>query len=167
MSSTEKIRNAISKYLPFKAFVPLVYAICLVCVLLWIAALPLVFLYDAGLCLIAWSVLPGNGKDIIVVRDGMPNALFDNEVLPLVKNRAFFLNYDDRKNWSRLSLAVLLFRAFGPRPVPLSFLARCLPAVVLVRRFKLPRHFSFGPLIQDKQTKMQNLRLLLGESVPD
>jgi hypothetical protein len=167
MFSTEKIREAISKYLPFRAFILLVYVISFACILLWLVALPLIFLYDAVLCVIAWSVLPGGGKDVIVVSDGKPNDFFDKEVIPMVRNRAFFLNYEERKSWPRRSLPVLLFRAFGPSPIPPSFLPRCLPAVVLVRRFKLPSQFSFGPLIQDKETKTQNLRLKLGESKLD
>src|SRR5260370_22170581 len=149
MLSGEKIRDAISKYLPFRAFILLVYVISLACILLWIVALPLIFLYDAVLCAIAWCVVRGNGKDVIVVSDGKPNDVFDNEVIPMVRNRAFFLNYEERKKWPRRSLPVLLFRAFGPTPVPPSFLPRCLPAVVLIRRFRLPSQFSFGPLIQD------------------
>jgi hypothetical protein len=38
--------------------------------------------------------------------------------------------------------------------------------VILVRKFKFPSQFSFGPLVLDRATKLQNLRSSL-TSAPD
>jgi len=161
MFRPERIRDAISRFVPFKGFILLVYMISLACVLLWVVALPLIFLYYAGLFAIAWSTLPQRGKDMIVVSNGKSDELFEKEIIPIVQDRAFFLNYEDRSNWSRWSVPVLLFRAFGPTPIPASFLSKCLPSVVLIRKFKLPRQFSFGPLITNKDMNLRDLRSTL------
>jgi hypothetical protein len=117
-----------------------------------------IYLYYLVLCVISWSVLPKRGKDIIVVSNGKRDDAFENEVIPLVEDRALFLNYEERSSWPRWSLAVLLFHAFGPAPIPASFLPRCLPAVILVRKFTFRSQFSFGPLVMDRATKLHNLR---------
>jgi|SRR5215472_7114661 len=161
-----RVRDAVSKYLPFKGFILLVYVISLACVFLWIVALPLIFLYYSVLCVIAWCVLPQRGRDVIVISDGKPDDVFDEEVLPMIRNRAFFLNYEERSIWSRWSLPVLLYFAFGPIPNPV-LRATCLPAVLLIRKFKLPRKFSFGPLISDTTINVQSLRSCLHETVLD
>jgi hypothetical protein len=147
-------------------FVLLVYMISLACVLLWVVALPLIFLYYAVLSAIAWFTLPRRGKDMIVVSNGKSDELFEKEIIPIVKDRAFFLDYEDRSNWSRWSLPVLLFRAFGPTPIPASFLSKCLPSVVQIRKFRLPRQFSFGPLITDKAINLRDFRSSLEGTVP-
>ncbi len=166
MYNPERVRDAISKYIPFKAFILLVYLIWFASIFLWVIALPVICLYYLALCLISWSVLPKRGKDIIIVSNGKLDDAFENEVSPLIKNRALFLNYEERSSWPRWSLAVLLFHAFGPAPIPTSFLPRCLPAVILLRKFKFPSQFSFGPLVLDRATKLQNLRSSLA-SAPD
>jgi len=50
--------------------------ISLACALLWVVALPLIFLYYARLSAIAWSTLPHRGKDMIVVSNGKSDELF-------------------------------------------------------------------------------------------
>ena len=168
MFTPTTIRDALSKYVPFKAFMLLVYLISLASVFLWVIALPLIYLYYLALCIIAWSVLPKHGKDIIVVSNGEPGEVLGNQISAMIGNRAIFLNYAERGSWPRCSLAVLLFHAFGPAPIPVSSLPRCLPAVILVRKFRLPNQFSFGPLFTEKEkaTKLQNLRSSLA-SGPD
>jgi hypothetical protein len=166
MYNPERVRDAISKYIPFKVFILLVYLIWFASIFLWVIALPVIYLYYLVLCVISWSVLPKRGKDIIVVSNGKLDDAFENEIFPLIENRALFLNYEERSSWPRWSLAVLLFHAFGPAPIPASFLPRWLPAVILVRKFKFPSQFSFGPLVLDRATKLQNLRSSLA-SVPD
>jgi hypothetical protein len=166
MYNRERVRDAISKYIPFKAFILLVYLISFASIFLWVIALPVIYLYYLVLCLISWSVLPKQGKDIIIVSNGKLDDAFENEVSPLIENRALFLNYQERSSWPRWSLPVLLFHAFGPAPIPASFLPRCLPAVIMVRKFKFPSQFSFGPLVLDRGAKLQNLRSSLA-SAPD
>jgi hypothetical protein len=145
MPNPQRVRDAISKYLPFKVFTLLAYLISFASIFLWVIALPVIYLYHLLLCVTAWSVLSKRGKDIIVVSNGRLDDAFENEIIPLIENRALFLNYEERSSWPRLSLPVLLFHAFGPAPIPASFLPRCLPAVILVRKFRFPSQFSFGP----------------------
>jgi hypothetical protein len=158
MHNPERVRDAISKYIPFKVFTLLVYLISFASIILWVIALPVIYLYHLLLCVTAWSVLSKRGKDIIVVSNGRLDNGFENEIIPLIENRELFLNYEERSSWPRLSLPVLLFHAFGPAPIPASFLPRCLPAVILVRKFRFPSQFSFGPLVMDRTSKLQNLR---------
>jgi hypothetical protein len=166
MRNPERVRDAISKYIPFKVFTLLVYLISFASIFLWVIALPVIYLYYLALSVIAWSVLSKRGKDVIVVSNGKLDDAFENEIIPLIENRALFLNYEERGSWPRWSLAVLLFHAFGPAPIPATFLPRCLPAVILVRKLRFPSQFSFGPLVMDRATKLQSLRSSLA-SVPD
>lgn len=164
MSNPTRFRDAISKYIPFRVFMLLVYLISLASVLLWVIALPVIYFYYLVLSVVAWSVLPKRGKDIIFVSNGKLDDAFGNEITSLIENRALFLNYEERSTWPRWSLAVLLFHAFGPAPKPPSFLPRYLPAVIVVRKLRFPSQFSFGPFARDRATKLQSLRSALAST---
>jgi len=155
----------VKRYIPFKALALLVYLISFASILLWVVALSVIYFYYLALSVVAWSVLPKRGKDVILVSNGKLDDAFGNEIITLIENRALFLNYEERSNWPRWSLAVLLFHAFGPAPIPPSFLPRCLPAVILVRKLRFPSQFSFGPLVTDRATKLQSLRSALGSTL--
>jgi hypothetical protein len=164
MSIQEKIRDLISNTVPFKVFAVFVYVLFILFSILWVIFLPLIYLYKVVLCLFAWSVMPSRGKDVVVVRNGNADSeLWLSQVMALVERRAYFLNYEDNRKWPRWSLEVLLFRAFGPSPMPPSFMPHCLPAVVVVRKFRWPARFSFGArqIDIDKETNLANFRASL------
>jgi|SRR6266436_4344535 len=104
-----------------------------------------VFRTTEGTLRVAWFFLPRFGKDVLVVSNGKADAEpWLSQIRPAVKERALFLNYEEHQNWQRWSLPVLLFHAFGPSAKPASFMKYRLPAVLLMRRFRLPMQFQFS-----------------------
>jgi len=163
MGASGRIRGTISKYLPFPVFVAFVYLISIVWLLFFLLALPfawpLAFAYRLILSAVARSTLHKQGKDIVVITNGaLKNGHLIEEIMPLITSRAIVLNYEERRSWSRWSLPTLLFNAFGPAIKPGFLLPKCLPAVILVKKSHFPVQFSFGPMILDRETKLQQLR---------
>jgi hypothetical protein len=167
MLSTEKLKEGISKYTPTWVVIPAVYLIGFLSVVWLVICLPLIPIYYSALCTGAWFFLPRFGKDVLVVSNGKADAEpWLSQITPMVRERALFLNYEEHQNWQRWSLPVMLFDAFGPSEKPASFIKYSLPAVLLMRRFRLPTQYSFGERALDKQTKLDELKAALG-SVPD
>ncbi len=159
MLNAEKLKATMSKYTPFWVVIPLVYLICFLSFVWLVVCLPLVPIYYFALCIGAWFFLPRLGKDVIVVSNGKADAEeWLSQITPMVKERALFLNYEEHKNWRSFSLPVMLFHAFGPSAKPSGFIRYSLPAVLLMRRFRLPTQYSFGDSTIDKQTKLDELR---------
>jgi hypothetical protein len=63
----------------------------------------------AGLSAIAWSTLPQRGKDMIVVSNGKSDELFEKEIIPIVRDRAFFLNYGSSAPWADADSSIVPF----------------------------------------------------------
>jgi hypothetical protein len=161
MLITEKLKEGISKYTPTWVVIPAAYLIGFLWVVCLVICLPLIAMYCFALCIGAWFFLPRFGKDVLVVSNGKADVEpWLSQITPMVTERALFLNYEEHQNWQRWSLPVMLFYAFGPSA------KNSLPAVLLMRRFRLPAQYSFGERALDKQTKLDELRAALG-SVPD
>jgi hypothetical protein len=159
MDGLVKIVKSVCSRVPFKVFTIGVYVVSLLWIPLWLLALPLVYLYQSVLCVIAWSVMAKEGKDVIAISDvNTDYTPWTTDIAPLIQKRAWFLFYNQRESWDRWSLAVRLFHAFGPAPKTALFLPRYLPTVIVVRRFRFPVHFNFGPLARDKEANLENLR---------
>ena len=62
--------------------------------------------------------------------------------------------------------AVRLFHASGSAPKTALFLPRYLPTVIVVRRFLVPVHFNFGPLLGIRKQIWKIFAPLLS-TVPD
>jgi hypothetical protein len=135
--------------------VVLYYGSVLVYLLVW----PLILLYSSILCLIGWLVLPARGKDVVLVSDGADGLdPGTSEIAALVAHRAMFLDYQERKKWKRWSLPVQFFDHFGPMSIPERFMPGLLPAVILLRKFRWPKTFSFGTRSREPVEKMNLLR---------
>jgi hypothetical protein len=163
MPIKHRLEHTLSKA-PFKVLVPFFYLIYFLSVLLWILVLPLFFVYRLALCGVAWFLMKP-GKDVLVVTNA-PGDLgpWLSQVIPLIESRAVFLSYEERRKWPRRSLAVSIFHAFGPTPIPPSFMPRCLPALILIRKFRAPRQFSFGEISRDREVKLKKLSSALASS---
>ena len=136
----------------------LTYAISLLTIVWLLIFLPVWLLYAALLCVTAWFAWTRPGRDIIVVHSNTKRSEeWMSRILPLIDRRAVVLNYDDRKGWNRWSLPVQLFRCFGPQPTAEIFLPQSLPAVIVLRKFRLPRTFTFGRLSQEHASEVQEL----------
>jgi hypothetical protein len=104
------------------------------------------------------------GKDILLVYSDSPiwKQYMLEEIMPLLKDRAKILNWSERKQWSRWSLAVRLFDAysgsknFNPmvvlfRPLGKAQLFRFLPA------FEEAKHGNAGRLEEMRDELAANL----------
>jgi hypothetical protein len=76
----------------------------------------------------------------------------------IVETRAVFLDYGQRHQWSRWSLAVQLFEIFGPHAIPESFTRFSLPVVILLKRNRKPKKFVFGARKKDREALLDQLR---------
>jgi hypothetical protein len=125
----------------------------------------LIPIYYSALYIGAWFFRPRFGKDVLVVSNGKADAEpWLSQITPMVKERALFLNYEEHQNWQRWSLPVMLFDTFGPSAKPASFIKYSLPALLLMRRFRLPTQYSLGNVPLISKQKWTNLRLRLGQS---
>jgi hypothetical protein len=160
MFARQKLKEALS-ITPLKLWIPFYYLITFVWILLLIPALPLIFVYRFALSVAAWFAMT-RGKDVVVVTNGPGDCgPWLSKLAPLLEGRAIFLNYQERRSWPRSSLPARLFYAFGPQPTPVSFTPRYLPALIVVRRFRAPRGFSFGAFSRDLEPKLEALRYAL------
>jgi hypothetical protein len=154
------IKNRIWFWPAIVLTVVLYYASVLLYLFLW----PLGLLYSSILCVIGWLVLPSRGKDVVLVSDGEEGLNPDtSEIAALVADRVMFLDYQERKKWKRWSLAVQFFDCFGPKSIPEHLTPGLLPAVILLRKFRWPKTFSFGKRSREPVEKMNLLRLELAE----
>jgi hypothetical protein len=78
-------------------------------------AFALDFLYRVALYLLVWTLWLPKGKDTLFVYSDSPiwHDYMAMQVLPLVKDRAVVLNWSERNEWPRWSLAVAVFHHFG------------------------------------------------------
>jgi hypothetical protein len=140
-------------------------------VLSWWALLllfsPLILLYGFTLLCRVWFNWKREGKDVLIVlSDSQGSHRRMERISPLVKDRAKFINWSKRASWRRLSLGPQLFYYFycffGPPPFARE---RSLPAVIVFRRLRLPRSFSFYG--QSTETFFDRLEAALAESGPE
>ncbi len=105
-------------------------------------ALVVIILYQLSLYLLIWLLWLPRGKNVLFVNSDSPiwKEYMSNQVLPLVASRAVILNWSERKNWPRWSLATHFFRAHaGHREFN--------PMVVAFRPLRRAEFFRFyGPL---------------------
>lgn len=108
------------------------------------AALLLFFLHRVALHLLVWILWLPRGKSVLVVYSDSPTwrEYMTDEVMPLVEQRAIVLNWSERKNWPRWSLATHAFRAFGGD-------REFNPLVVVFRPLCRARVFRFWPAFKD------------------
>jgi len=157
----------LSRYIPGWIAILLAYLIGFLHVVLLVIALPFILIYYFALCIGAWFVLPKLGKDVLIVSNGsVDSGPWLAQVIPMVKDRALFLNYEERESWQRWSLPVQLFHAFGPSAKPAFHLPYFIPAVLLMRKFRLPTQYNFGERSVNREANLERLRSALG-SVPD
>ena len=118
-------------------FLPFVLPLALVAIVLH-------FLYKITLYLLVWMLWLPRGKNIVFVYSDSPiwHDYMATEVLPLVQERAFVLNWSERKKWRRWSLGVAVFRHFGGG-------REFNPLVVLFRPVRLVRVFRFWSAFKD------------------
>jgi hypothetical protein len=101
-------------------------------------------LYRALLYTLVWALWLPKGRDVLLVYSDSPiwQEYMTNRVLPLVQERAFVLNWSERKKWSRWTLAVAVFRHFGGA-------GDFNPLVVLFQPLRLARIFRFWSPFKD------------------
>jgi hypothetical protein len=127
--------------------------------LLYLLVCPLILFYSSILCVIGWLVLPARGRDVVLVSDGADGLNpGTSEIAALVADRAMFLDYQEREKWRRWSLPAQFFHHFGPRSIPERFTPGLLPAVILLRKFRWSKTFSFGHRSREPVEKMNILR---------
>jgi hypothetical protein len=100
--------------------------------------------YRALLYLLVWAVWLPKGKDILLVYSDSPrwHEYLVTHIFPLVQERAVVLNWSQRKQWTRWSLGVAVFRQFaGERDFN--------PLVVLFRPFRVAKIFRFWSAFKD------------------
>ena len=93
----------------------LVILVLLIALPLALVALAFHLLLRAVLYLLVWLLWIPQGKDVLFVYSDSPiwREYMTSHLLPLVRERAVVLNWSERNKWSRWSLKVSLFRAFG------------------------------------------------------
>jgi len=135
--------------------------------LLYLALSPFVVLYGLALCVIAWCVLAGAGPKILIVQNGIEDAsgfLSRLRQQNLSDDRTLLLDYVDHRNWFWWSLTARLFWQFGPIPMPPRFTPNFLPAVLVLKKFRWPKTFSFGRHSKDCELKFDRLLAELKEN---
>jgi len=125
--------------------VPFLYAAFYLSILLFVLLSPLMILYRAVICFLAWFMWVGPTQEFLIVLNSDSKS---NEYLAhldsLLNGRAIFLDYGQRQKWRWFSISTQLFHCFGPQPIPQRFITLYLPAVIVVRKFKWPKKFTFG-----------------------
>jgi hypothetical protein len=107
-------------------------------------AFALHFLLRAVLYLLVWLLWIPKGKDVLFVYSDSPiwREYMTSHVLPLVQERAVVLNWSERTKWSRWSLKVSVFRAFGGS-------GEFNPMVVKFQLFRKARILRYWSAFQD------------------
>src|SRR5215469_5805504 len=82
---------------------------------LMVVGVSLYVLNKLTIYLLVWVLWLPKGKDVLLVYSDSPiwHEYMTTQVLPLVQERAVVLNWSERKEWSRWSLAVAVFHYFG------------------------------------------------------
>ncbi|HEY6373088.1 MAG TPA: hypothetical protein VIX37_21105 [Candidatus Sulfotelmatobacter sp.] len=124
--------------------------------MLYVVLSPLLCRYGLLLCSrvgIAWKkrgqavlAVPGGGKHC---EEGM------SRIQSVVGTRAVVLNYDERESWDRWSLPAQLFQIFGLRAMPERLTPGNLPAVIVFKRLRQPRKFTFGKRSREPEMKLE------------
>jgi len=147
---------------PLRVLAPIFYAIFVLSILLWLALLPLFYLYGMLLCPMVWIEWRKQGKDALVI---FLNSKHSEEWMvrlsPMIAGRAVFLNWSERKQWDRWSLAAQLFEIFGPHGMPEQFTQHSLPAVIVFRELRRPKTFTFGNRSKNLEEKLVQLHAAL------
>ncbi|MEO0530659.1 MAG: hypothetical protein AAF266_08790 [Planctomycetota bacterium] len=138
--------------------------LCIPIVVLAIVPVLLLFVIHAlvrelfkWLFIFAWSVrwLP-QGVDALLVYNNSPywQTYFEQEFLPLFKERCFVLNWSERRRWKTPSWRVIAWHLFARQ-------SHHCPSVIWFRRFRLPLRFHFYQPIKDlkhgKEAPVRNL----------
>lgn len=143
---------------PFKLLVPCFILAFYLSILLYLVLSPFIFLYGLLLCARAWIEWDRQGKDVVLVHmAGVHSTEWLSRIFPLVGRRAILLNYDERDEWDGQSLAVQLFNIFGPHAIPERFTPHSLPAVILFKKFRLPKKFTFGERSKEREARLERL----------
>lgn len=135
-------------------------------VVFYLVSWPFRSAYAAFLCCLAWYRLAPGDNFVVVIHDNKKDAdgYLKRFLGAVVVQPACLLDYQERKSWPTWSLPVRLFWTFGPIPLPPMFLPNYLPAVVLIKRFKRPRNYSFGKMARDRGANWERLQADLSPS---
>ena len=111
-----------------------------------VVGLVLHFLNKVVVYLLVWVCWLPKGKDVLYVSSDSPTwkEYMENEIFPLVAERAIVLSWSARSKWPKWSFAVRVFRTFG-RGRDFN------PMVVLFRPFRRARIFRFLPAFQERK----------------
>ena len=151
------MRSLIEK-LPFPVVAALGATLFYLSVAIYIVFLPLIFLHSALVCILGWFVFAKRGKGLIIIHSSTDrSAEWLSRLRSLADPGTMFLDYDDRRNWKSLSFPVRAFEAFGPRSIPEQFTPGLLPAIIVLKKFRWPRTFAFGPRCQEPDLKWEQL----------
>ena len=126
---------------PLIAAVVVVGLPAIICVLLVVFALYLIT--SVCLHLLVWLLWCLRGRDILFVYSDSPvwQQYVEQRLLPPIRDRAFVLNWSQRKRW-RFSLARLVFQHFGGY-------REFNPLAVVFRPFRRTRTFRFWQPFRD------------------
>ena len=96
------------------------------------------------LYIVIWCFWLPRGKDVLFIYSNSPiwQEYMLSEMLPLVKNRAFILNWSERNLWKRWSLSVLAFRRWGGDKA-------FNPLILVFRPFRRVETFRFWPAFRE------------------
>lgn len=127
----QPMRRRIWKVAVIVVLLPLILPLVIFAVLLF--ALHRIILYA-----LVWIIWLPQGKDTLVVYSNSPiwQEYMTEQVLPLVEDRAFVLNWSERSRWRKWRLAQQVFYSFGGQ-------REFNPLVVLLRPFHRARLFRF------------------------
>ena len=128
--------------------------------LLWLILWPFGVLYNFVLCVIATQALVKKGQNVLFIHNSSGDRgeyLARLQELGLRKGSPLVLDYANHKNWSRWSLPTRLFWSFGPIPKPDIWIPHYLPAVLVLRKFRRPKTFSFGKMSKDPNLQFERL----------
>jgi len=126
-----------------------------------IVGLVLHFLNLVVVYLLVWAWWLPRGKDVLYVTSDSTvwKDYMENEIRPLVAERAVALNWSERKSWRHWSLVVRVFRTFG-RGRDFN------PMIVLFRPFQKAKMFRFLPAFQGrKHGNLEDLEKLRRELI--
>lgn len=131
------------------AFLVLLILIALPIILpLVVIALLLSLLHRMAVHALIWLVWLPRGKDILLVYSDSPiwHEYMTAQILPLVQSRAVVLNWSERKEWPKWSLAAHAFRTFGGDREfnPLVVLFRPLRPALVLRFWSAFRDWKHG-----------------------
>ncbi len=103
-------------------------------------------LHRAVLYTLVWMLWLPKGKDTLLIYSDSPiwHEYMTQQILPLVKERAFVLNWSERKKWRRWSLPIQVFESFAGRQA-------FNPMVIVFRPLRRATRFRFWEAFQDSK----------------